>query len=45
MIVIGPCPCHDCGRLLFWDGWEWKNFDGARAGTDHDCLTSMIDVR
>jgi hypothetical protein len=37
VIVLGPCPCSACGRLLVWDGWEWKNFDGTQPGTDHDC--------
>jgi len=22
-IVLGPCPCIDCGRLLVWDGEFW----------------------
>lgn len=35
-IVLGPCPCHHCGELLFWNGWEWKNY-ARRPGTDHDC--------
>jgi hypothetical protein len=22
-VLLGPCPCQVCGRLLVWDGLDW----------------------
>lgn len=22
-VILGPCPCTDCRRLLVWDGEFW----------------------
>ena len=24
-VILGPCLCHKCRRLVTWDGWEWHN--------------------
>lgn len=24
-VILGPCPCHDCGAMLVWTGLEWQH--------------------
>ena len=36
-VVLGPCPCSNCRKPLYWDGWEWKNWTNPGSGDDHSC--------
>lgn len=38
-VVMGPAPCQGCGRMLFWNGWEWKLWKGPGAGK-HLCAVA-----
>ena len=41
-IVLGPCPCEGCGRLLWWEqdnsGRRWRDSDGA----GHRCAKGTV---
>ncbi len=31
-VVLGPCPCSECGVPLVWNGLRWRERDGAAHG-------------
>jgi hypothetical protein len=33
-IVLGPCPCHSCGKHVWYDGRKWCDADGL----GHSCI-------
>ncbi len=38
--ILGPCPCHDCGTMVSWNGWWWLDAKGFR----HVCGRARMDA-
>lgn len=36
--LLGPAPCKDCRRFLWWTGTIWREEDGTR----HYCATRAV---